>query len=220
MRIWNRLFGIRGTAPAAVGLSTGGSGSGGRSAYRDTSLADALRAAGLQVSKLPSSRDDMVESIAESLLARQKCEEAGTFETGESHPARILCSDRDCPCSGKEHLVIGSTAYLFINQSVVDFRRECITLLERNILLQQRAKTLGASVLYDHGTINPFYLCATGAKRRELDLSVALANAKMVAETGFAPLRPTPRAPTDCESTPKLNHEKHGATGNREVPRH
>jgi hypothetical protein len=77
----------------------------------------------------------------------------------------------------------------------VNFRKTCLTLLEREIQLQQYAKAFGAgALLVDGGVANPFYLCEIGARQRGLDLSVALADAKQVAETGFAPLRPTPKS--------------------------
>ena len=39
----------------------------------------------------------------------------------------------------------------------------------------------------------PKYACETGAKRRGLDLSVALADGVAAAQTGFVPLRPAPK---------------------------
>ena len=121
----------------------------------------------------------------------------GPFETGEKNPQRILCSDNDCPCSGTESLVAGSAAYLYISQQVVDFREDCLTLMERDAKLEQMAREMGVNAItVDGGVANPFYLCEIGVKRRGLDLAVALADAATVAQTGFAPLRPTPRQTT------------------------
>lgn len=61
-------------------------------------------------------------------------------------------------------------------------------------LEKMTSKLGGAVVFVDGGVANPFYLCETGARRRGLNLAVALADAKMVADTGFAPHRPTPKA--------------------------
>lgn len=118
------------------------------------------------------------------------------FETGEKNPQRILCSDNSCPCTDQKQLIIGKTAYLYISQQVVDFRKTCLTLLEREMQLQEYKKKRGLTALIiDGGVANPFYLCEIGARQRGLDLAVALADAKQVAETGFAPLRPTPKKP-------------------------
>ncbi len=158
-------------------------------------LTDALKTAGYTVRQRPASQEAMVDSIVQAMRARQTSISEGTFETGEKNPQRILCSDNACPCTDAQPLVIGRTAYMYISQAVVDFRKDCRTLLERDMMLERAAKTMGMSaLLVDGGVANPFYLCETGAKLRGLDLSAALADAKMVAETGFAPLRTTPRA--------------------------
>ena len=177
MNFWRKLFGAKESPKADI--------------------PEILKTAGYmpsQLSKLRTSRDSMVDTIAQSMLARQTSLDEGTFETGEKNPQRILCSDNACPCSDGQALVIGRTAYLYISQAVVGFRKDSRTLLERDMMLEKAASRLGASLLVDGGVANPFYLCEKGAKLRGLDLSVALADAKMVAGTGFAPLRPTPKA--------------------------
>lgn len=128
------------------------------------------------------------------MLARQSYEEEDKFETGEKNPTRILCSDNECPCRDQRPLIIGRTAYLHISSQVVEFRKDCRSVLDRNLMLEKTASRIGASLLVDGGVANPSYLCETAARRRGLDLAVAVGNAKMVAETRFAPLRPTPRA--------------------------
>ncbi len=161
-------------------------------------LDSAIEAAGYKRTMTrPTDEKSVVDSVVNGMLARQSCLEEGLFETGEKNPQRILCSDNECPCTDQKPLIIGRTAHLYISQGVVDFRKTCVTLLEREMQLHQTAKRLGAgALLIDGGVANPFYLCEIGAKRRGLDLSIALADAKRVAETGFAPLRPTPRSKT------------------------
>ncbi len=136
-----------------------------------------------------------IDAIISGLRARLDAKVTGTFETGEKNPQRILCSDDGGPCAGGEKLVVGKTAYLYISQQVVDFRKDCLSIMERDIKLQNIGRAVGANVLsVDGGVVNPFYLCEVCARARGLDLSVALADAKMVADTGFAPLRATPKA--------------------------
>jgi ankyrin repeat protein len=147
----------------------------------------------------PTSEEEAVDLAVESMLARRRCLDEGTFETGEKNPQPpILCSDDECPCADRQSLVLGRTAYLYISQAVVDFRKDCRTLLERELKITEIYKSSGDPKLrlFVQGSINPVYLCERGARRRGLDLSVALADAQRVAETGFAPLRPTPRAKT------------------------
>lgn len=179
MSFWKKLFGTKESQKAGRGQT----------------LTGAIEAAGYNISQRPTSPDAIVDSVVQSILARQTCLDKDTFETGEKNPQRILCSDNACPCSDGKPLIVGRTAYLYISQAVVDFRKDCRTLLERDMMLEKAARKLGAgALLLDGGVANPFYLCETGAKRRGLDLPVALADAKTVAETGFAPLRPTPKA--------------------------
>ena len=150
---------------------------------------------GRSVSQDVADAEATEDPILRSVRVRRICLEMDTFETGEKNPQRVLCSDDACPCSEGQSLVIGRTAYLYISEAVVNFRRECRALLERDVMLREAAIRLGAdALLVDGGVANPFYLCEIGAERRGLDLSVALADAKVVSETGFAPLRPTPRA--------------------------
>lgn len=145
--------------------------------------------------ELPENKGDVVELLVQSMMTKLSCESDGTFETGEKNPARILCSDNKCPCTDKANLLIGTTAYIYISEAVVDFRKDCRTLLELDIKLKCAYKGSSVSLLLvDRGFAKPFYLCERGARRRGLDLAASLADAKTVAESGFAPLRPTPRS--------------------------
>ena len=138
------------------------------------------------------SRSD-ITTLPAALEARQRCLEENTFETGERNPPVILCSDNECPCTDGKPLTLGRTAYLYISAEVINFRKDCRTLFERDNLLLVANEGRGNLVLAG-GLVNPFYLCEIGARRRGLDLAVALRDAETVASTGFAPLRPTPLA--------------------------
>ncbi len=190
MSLWKRVFKSR-ESTQVVTPRTAPRGS----APATKILSEAAKSAGYSPIELPDSHDEIVDSIVQSLLARESCKKDDTFETGEKDPKSILCSDDACPCTDRKQLLIGRTAYLYISQEVVDFRNDCRTLLERNIKIHQMVQKLGNQLtLLGGGVANPFYLCETGARRRGLDLAVAMADAKMVAETGFALLRPTPKA--------------------------
>lgn len=126
----------------------------------------------------------------------QKGPREGSFETGGQNAQPIYCSDNACPCSEGQGLEPGRTAYLYISQAVVNFRAKCPTLIELDILLQRHSEEMGSSLFVDGGIANPIFLCEAAARLRGLDLDVARADAKVVVETGWAPLRPTPNA---CE---------------------
>ena len=189
MSFWKKLFGAKESVSAESPRPEPS-----RPVSTASPLSEAVRSAGYKPIDLPRSENAIVDSIVQSMMARQTCEQGNTFETGEKNPQSILCSDDACPCTDRSQLVIGRTAYLYISPEVVQFRKNCRTLLERNMMLKEMTKTMGAHVFLAGGVANPFYLCETGARRRGLDLAVAMADAKMVAETGFAPLRPTPKA--------------------------
>lgn len=144
-------------------------------------------------------RRNDIATLSAALQVRELCVQEGTFETGERNPTVILCSDNECPCTDETALTLGRTAYLYISDEVVDFRRDCRTLLERDNLLLVANNGRGNLVLAG-GLVNPFYLCEIGARHRGLDLAVALRDAETVASTGFAPLRPTPLAERASES--------------------
>ena len=194
MSFWTKVFGAKESATKEPAKAESTKTEPKPSAPAGSPLSQAVRSAGYKPIDLPRSENAIVDSIVQSMMARQTCETDNTFETGEKNPQSILCSDDACPCTDRSQLVIGRTAYLYISPEVVNFRKNCKTLLERNMMLKEMTKTMGAHVFLGGGVANPFYLCETGARRRGLDLAVAMRDAKMVAETGFAPLRPTPKA--------------------------
>src|ERR1017187_7650013 len=169
MSIWKKLFG--GSSAASAGKPAASRSPVPATKHSEPSLVSALEAAGFKKPmRLPTDDEAMVDSIVQTMLARQNCIAEKLFETGEKNPSRILCSDNQCPCTDQKPLVIGKTAFLYISQGVVDFRKTCLTLLEREIQLEQFAEKLGAgALLIDGGVANPFYLCEIGARRRGLD---------------------------------------------------
>jgi hypothetical protein len=138
------------------------------------------------------SEEEVVNQVVEAMLAREKARTEGTFETAGKNIQSILCSDDDCPCTDRRQLVLGKDAYLYISPEVVNFRRNCLTLLELEMAVSRMtspAEKMGALVYS-----MPKYLCDVGAKRRGLDLAVALADGQAAAKTGFVPLRTTPKS--------------------------
>ena len=108
-----------------------------------------------------------------------------------------LCSDNACPCD--DTVIPKGTGYLFIEQNLVDFRRQYPKLedarrakrAEAEQLHEQLGLGLFANVTYRLG---PILVCEEGARKRNLDLDVAGADARHWWETGQVPLRATPRA--------------------------
>jgi tetratricopeptide (TPR) repeat protein len=120
-----------------------------------------------------------------------------------------LCSDNACPCP--QVGIPRGTGYLFIEESLVEFRRQYPTLESAKRAMQQMqeqrlraiyGETSGGVYIYRTG---PILVCEQGAKLRNLDLEVAMADAKHWWETGQVPLRATPLVsnnPKDATGTP------------------
>ena len=106
-----------------------------------------------------------------------------------------VCSDNACPCP--EVSIPKGTGYIYIDQSLVDFRRKFPTLeAARKAMQEQHAQRKpdfggGVSVFY---TLGPILVCEEGARLRGLNLEVAGADARHWWETGQVPLRATPTA--------------------------
>jgi ribosomal protein L24E len=115
------------------------------------------------------------------------------FEVPEARPGEDgICSDNDCPCGFPGAAIPRGSGYMYISESVVDFRRDARTLREAEqkvALMQQRAH-----VLFDQNVITSTLMCKQGASKRGLDLEVAAADARHWWETGLVPLRATPLA--------------------------
>ncbi len=104
-----------------------------------------------------------------------------------------LCSDNACPCP--EVVIQRGKGYLYIEQSLIDFRREYPAIESARIVMsqrleQQRANSGGQAINFYR--LGPILVCEEGAKLRNLDLKVAAADAKHWWETGLVPLRATP----------------------------
>src|ERR1035441_3460264 len=115
MSIWKNLFG--GSSAASAGGPAAPKSSVPATRPSEPSMVSALEAAGFnKPMRLPTDHEAMVDSIVQTMLARQNCIAEKLFETGEKNPSRILCSDNQCPCTDQKPLVIGKTAYLYISQ--------------------------------------------------------------------------------------------------------
>jgi len=111
-----------------------------------------------------------------------------------------LCSDNACPCP--EAVIPRGKGYLYIEQSLVDFRRKYPAIESARRVIQQERKQLQQTlarnsdrqeIIYRY-RLGPVLVCEEGAKLRNLDLEVAAADAKHWWETGLVPLRATPIA--------------------------
>jgi len=120
------------------------------------------------------------------------------------------CSDNSCPCP--EVVIPSGTGYLYIEQSLVDFRRKYPTMDAADKAMQQRQEEMRASsgvtstVFYRPG---PILVCEQGARLRNLDMEVAAKDAKYWWKTGKVPLRATPLAErTSLQSQPEQQEER------------
>ena len=110
-----------------------------------------------------------------------------------------LCSDNNCPCP--QVVIPRGTGYLYIEQSLVDFRRQYPTLESAREAMRRKIErtrsTSGFRGMMTFYRLGPIFVCEQGAKLRNLDLAVAAADAKHWWETGKVPLRATPLAGTE-----------------------
>jgi hypothetical protein len=133
----------------------------------------------------------------------------GKFQTGDTdsngmlrwkRPDVLFCSDKSCPCSGKESLIPGTTGFLWIGKEVVEMRLDAPTLIDLELKLKQlQDKSRSGCTYITGGTINPIFVCRQAATMRGLDFVVAANDAKEWYDNGLVPLRPTPlvsRQPT------------------------
>ncbi|MCK5706386.1 MAG: hypothetical protein KAI43_01945 [Candidatus Aureabacteria bacterium] len=104
-----------------------------------------------------------------------------------------LCSDNACPCP--EVVIPRGTGHLYIEQSIVDFRRQYPTLESARRAMKEKQKQASANLGVAVGgfyRLGAILVCDQGAKRRNLDMEVAAADAKKWWEDGMVPLRKTP----------------------------
>jgi hypothetical protein len=116
----------------------------------------------------------------------------------EVPPGDGVCSDNACPCPGIGVVIRRGTGYLFIEQDLVDFRRQYPTLkaarraIQEEQILRRAAFASRGSTLVGFYRLGPILVCEQGAKARNLDLQVAGEDAKRWWRTGRVPLRATP----------------------------
>lgn len=106
------------------------------------------------------------------------------------------CSDNDCPCPPPGTLIPRGSGYLYIPPETVALRREFPIAADARAEMQRRVGQTATSLgmpLHTVYRIGPILVCEQGAKRRNLDLAVAAADARHWWQTGEVPLRATPR---------------------------
>lgn len=112
-------------------------------------------------------------------------------------PGDGRCSDNDCPCP--EVIIPRGSGFLYIEQSLVDFRRQYPTLVSARRAMEERQQKLRSQyadtgiIFTGHYRLGPILVCKQGAKLRKLDLYVAAEDAKYWWKTGKVPLRTTPK---------------------------
>ncbi|MBU0718749.1 MAG: TerB family tellurite resistance protein [Planctomycetes bacterium] len=117
-------------------------------------------------------------------------------------PVDGRCSDDNCPCS--EVVIARGKGYLFIDQGLVDFRRDYPTLEDAREAIQRKQQQVEGSL---HGAfissyrLGPILVCEQGARLRNLDLDTATKDARHWWQTGKVPLRPTPISVTELGAT-------------------
>jgi hypothetical protein len=107
-----------------------------------------------------------------------------------------LCSDNECPCGYPGTKIPRGSGYVFISQTVVDFRKDARTVGEAQAKIAKLRAQSGSVLMFDQNVVAPTLVCEQGAKQRKLDLVIAAADAKHWWETGMVPLRATPLAGT------------------------
>jgi uncharacterized membrane protein YhaH (DUF805 family) len=154
------------------------------------------------------------------------------FEVPEARPGQdAICSDNDCPCGYPGAKIPRGSGYMYISQTVVDFRRDARTLREAEQKIARMQQQM--NILFDQNVVVSTLMCEQGARKRGLDLDVAAADAKYWWETGLVPLRATPltdsteakkesellksRVQTSPEKRPASSPEKSGSWGSESI---
>ena len=108
-----------------------------------------------------------------------------------------LCSWDPCPCGGVGDRISRGTGYLYIPQSAVDFRADCLTLCDLTEKLDLMASRLRSGDRLLLANV-PVLVCEQGIRKLAADKGVVVAIAKADAahwwSTGLVPLRRTPEA--------------------------
>jgi uncharacterized protein (TIGR02145 family) len=103
-----------------------------------------------------------------------------------------LCSLDSCPCGSFGSEIPRGKGYLFIPESAVNYRKDCLTNYEFQKKLQNMLDNLatGSNLVF---TDVPVLVCEKGINKLGIDIAVAQSDAKYWWETGLIPLRPSPK---------------------------
>ncbi len=105
-----------------------------------------------------------------------------------------------CDVHSAESIPRGS-GYLHVSKEVVEFRKDARTMREARRKEKRQIASMkqmvdswgGGGFTVDSALFTPYLMCEAAARERRLDLDVAAADAKYWWETGFVPLKATPR---------------------------
>jgi hypothetical protein len=115
------------------------------------------------------------------------------FEVPNTSPDSFaFCSDNECPCS--ETRIPPGGGYMYISQTAVDFRKDARSVSEVESLITAMPAILQQALFSNKNNVTATLMCEQGARKRNLNLEVAAADAKYWWKTGLVPLRATPFA--------------------------
>ena len=125
---------------------------------------------------------------------KDKCYSEDVFEFTRPNGAGA------CDVHLAERIPRGS-GYLHISEEAVEFRKDARTMREAErkekkafASMKRMVKSMGGGgFTVDAELFSPYLMCENAARDRGLDLDVAAADAKYWWETGFVPLRATPK---------------------------
>lgn len=103
------------------------------------------------------------------------------------------CKDPQCPCGDPGVPISRGTGYLCVTKEFVAYRKDCLTLNEL-MAKQSKAGPFGHLAFASHGVDWPILMCEQGAKKRNINLECAAADAIHWWKTGLVPMRVTPSA--------------------------
>jgi hypothetical protein len=122
------------------------------------------------------------------------------------------CADNDCSCT-LTPLPKGG-GYIYISDAVVHFRKDALTLSE--VQTKMASYTVEGEYI-SASKYAPILVCELSVMRRNLDLSVARADAQQFWNEGRVPLRATPRMTVDPFMVPPQQHEEDNNGNNTDI---
>jgi len=102
------------------------------------------------------------------------------------------CSLPGCPCPGDGARISAGEGYLYITKDCCNFRWDCRTEAEAEAKLERMSNASNTYFIPGPGMAGPIIVCELGAKKLQLNLAVAQADARHWWATGQVPFRPTP----------------------------